>query len=91
MDASEQSHLAKQLDCLASLQEELIGVLTSLNELKKEGEELQNGMVVYDQLAADLRERKKKHNVLKVRCKELKQARRQHQATEQNLRELLEI
>lgn len=89
--ASHQVCLSTQTDTLISLQEELIAVLTNLQELKKEGVKLQSSVAEYDQLAADLKARRRRHSELKARCKELKQAKKKHQATEQGLRDLLEI
>ena len=76
---------------LINLQEELLKTYYAVTKLKEAGEALQGRDNEYEQLAAELKESKKRHSELKARCKELKQSKRQHMATEASLKTLLDV
>ena len=83
--------LDDQVTQLAVLQEELKDGQRVLAQLEEAGSALEAGASEYDHLVKDLRERKERHSALKARNRELKQVKRQHQAKERALKELLEL
>lgn len=73
-----------------ALHEELTKAINDLRELEEAGNALQAGVDEFEQVAAQYKERKEYHMKLKARCRELKAIRKQRQATERALKELLD-
>ena len=88
--SSDKASQADGEEGLQRLQEDLTRAYSAVKELKAASQVWQRSGKEYDLLAAGLRERKKKHSELKVRCKELKQTYRERQATEKSLMALLD-
>lgn len=76
---------------LATLQAELKDSQRVLAQLEEAGTALQAGADEYNRLIGELRERKDRHSALKVQSRDLKKVKRQYQAKERALRELLEL
>lgn len=78
-------------DDLVQAQEELLRIYYDVTQLQTTVQGLQASVDEYDQLTLALKDQKRRHRLLKAQCRELKQKNKQCLASEQILREALEV